>query len=71
MRRGRLSGVERDELVQAAERALFDAEQAYRADGSDVNRRQVMKAWLQVREARGEQPDDGSDPPFPFSFRDR
>jgi hypothetical protein len=41
-----------DELVQIAERALFDAEQAYRADPSDVNRRRVMKAWSEVQKAR-------------------
>jgi hypothetical protein len=59
--------VERDELVQAAERALFDAEQAYRADGSETNRQRIKKAWVRVQEARhGERPEDQSDPGFPL-----
>jgi hypothetical protein len=59
--------MERDELVQAAERALFEAEQAYGADPSDANQRRVVRAWSQVREARGEPPDDGDDNGlFPF-----
>jgi len=56
--------VEHDDLVQFAERALLDAERAYRADPSEVNQRQVMKAWTEVREARGEPTDDQV--PFPF-----
>jgi hypothetical protein len=43
-----------DDLVQIAERALFDAEQAYRLDPSEANQRRVMKAWSAVRRARGE-----------------
>ncbi len=65
----RLTAVERDDLVQAAERALFDAENAYRAEPSDTNRRRVMKAWSEVLEARGEPPHDDADAPFPFSPR--
>jgi hypothetical protein len=53
-----------DELVQAAERLLRDAEAAYRDDPSDANQRRVMRAWTEVREARGEPTDDGV--PFPF-----
>ena len=55
--------MERDDLIQAAERRLFEAEQAYRADPCDANQRQVMRAWTEVREARGEPPD--ADVPFP------
>lgn len=58
-----LAAVERDELIQAAERALLEAEQAYRVDPSAVNQRRIQRAWTYVREARGE-PDD--DVPFPF-----
>ena len=43
-----------DELVQIAERALFEAEEAYRLDPSEVNQRRVMKALSAVRSARGE-----------------
>jgi hypothetical protein len=57
--------VERDELIQLAERALLDAEQAYGADPSPANQRRVMRAWSQLREARGE-PEDATAPPFPF-----
>ena len=56
--------MEHDELIQAAERALFEAEQAYRADPSEVNQRRIQRAWTEVREARGEPSDDGV--PFPF-----
>jgi hypothetical protein len=46
--------VERDEdLIQMAERQLADAEEAYRVDPSDANRRRVIKAWSAVRRARG------------------
>lgn len=55
--------MERDDLVQAAERALYEAEQAYRADPSEANQRRVMAAWSHVREARGEPP--ATDVPFP------
>ena len=41
-----------DELVQIAERQLADAEEAYRHDPSDGNRRRIMKAWSAVRSAR-------------------
>jgi hypothetical protein len=41
-----------DDLVQVAERALADAEQAYRLDPSDANQRRVMSAWSFVRNAR-------------------
>lgn len=47
---------EHDELIQIAERALFDAERAYRLDPSDANQRRVMKAWSAVRAARERQP---------------
>jgi hypothetical protein len=56
--------MERDELIQSAERALFEAEQAYRADPSEINQRRIRRAWAEVREARGESPTD--DVPFPF-----
>jgi len=56
--------VERDDLVQVAERALFDAEQAYRADPSELNQRRVQRAWAEVREARGEPLNQ--DVPLPF-----
>ena len=59
--------MERDELIQAAERRLFDAEQAYRADPSDANQRRVMRAWTEVREARGEPVQDDARLPFPAS----
>jgi hypothetical protein len=39
-------------LVQIAERALADAEEAYRFDPSDANQRSVWKAWSFVRNAR-------------------
>ena len=41
-----------DELVQIAERQFADAEEAYRHDPSDGNRRRIMKAWSAVRSAR-------------------
>jgi hypothetical protein len=56
--------VERDDLVQVAERELLEAEKAYRADPSDANQRRVMRAWTEVRRARGEPSDN--DVPFPF-----
>jgi hypothetical protein len=56
--------VEHDDLVQAAERALRDAELAYRADPSDANQRRAMKAWTEVQEVRGDPPK--TDSPFPF-----
>jgi hypothetical protein len=59
--------VDRDDLVQAAERALRDAEQAYRDSPSEAGQRRVMRAWTEVREARGEPSDD--DVPFPFLAR--
>ena len=62
----RLTGVvERDDLVQVAERALLEAERAYSADPSDANQRRVTRAWSEVREARGESTDDDPGPPFP------
>jgi hypothetical protein len=48
-----------DDIVQIAERALFDAEQAYRLDPSDANQRRVMRAWSAVQKARG-RPDEGT-----------
>ena len=56
--------MERDDLVQVAERELCAAEQAYRADPSDLNRRRITKAWLDVQDARGEPFD--ADGPLPF-----
>ena len=53
-----------DELVQMAERALADAETAYRIDPSEANQRRIQGAWSFVQRARhgaaGEQttPDD-------------
>jgi hypothetical protein len=47
-----MSAVEVDELVQITERALFEAEEAYRVDPSEANQRRVMKAWSAVRAAR-------------------
>jgi hypothetical protein len=41
-----------DELVQIAERALADAEAAYRLDPSDANQRKIMRAWSLVQSAR-------------------
>jgi hypothetical protein len=41
-----------DDLVQMAERALADAEEAYRLDPSEANQRRVMSAWSFVRKAR-------------------
>jgi hypothetical protein len=54
-----------DEVIQVAERQLADAEEAYRLEPSDANRRRIMKAWSAVRRVRGE-PDDGRGlvPPF-------
>ena len=64
-RRSSTADVERDELVQLAERALFEAEQAYGVDPSPANQRRVMRAWSELREARGE-PEDSTAPPFPI-----
>ena len=52
-----------DELVQVAERALADAEEAYRLDPSDANQRQVMSAWAFVRKARERPEADRRSPP--------
>src|SRR5579884_2309084 len=41
-----------EDLVQIAERALADAEEAYRLDPSETNQRRAMKAWASVRAAR-------------------
>jgi hypothetical protein len=41
-----------EDLVQLAERALADAEEAYRLDPSDANQRRIMSAWSFVRRAR-------------------
>lgn len=41
-----------DELVQMAERALADAEAAYRVDPSESNQRRVMSAWSFAQRAR-------------------
>jgi hypothetical protein len=41
-----------EDLVQIAERALADAEEAYRLDPSDANQRRVMSAWSFVRSSR-------------------
>ncbi|MFL5831543.1 MAG: hypothetical protein ACJ76X_16635 [Solirubrobacteraceae bacterium] len=41
-----------DDVVQMAERALADAEEAYRVDPSDANQRRVMSAWSFVQRAR-------------------
>ena len=40
------------DLVQVAERALADAEEAYRLDPSDANQRRVIGAWSFVGRAR-------------------
>jgi hypothetical protein len=50
-----------EDLVQIAERALADAEEAYRLDPSDANQRRVMSAWSFVRRARQGTTDQGSD----------
>jgi hypothetical protein len=55
-----------EELSQLAERQLADAEEAYRLDPSDVNRRRIMKAWSAVRRARGmRERGHGEQPPAP------
>jgi hypothetical protein len=41
-----------EDLVQVAERALAEGEEAYRQDPSDANQRRVMSAWTFVRRAR-------------------
>lgn len=41
-----------DELAQMAERALADAEVAYRADPSEANQRRIQSAWSFVQRAR-------------------
>jgi hypothetical protein len=61
-----MSPVDADELMQVAERALFDAEEAYRLDPSDANQRRVTRARSAVRKARGrprEDKTDSSEPP--------
>jgi hypothetical protein len=58
--------VDEDDLVQAAERALFDAEQAYRADPSEARQRRVLRAWSEVRALRGQSVDEEDAPGFPF-----
>jgi hypothetical protein len=40
------------ELVQVAERALADAEEALRRDPTEANQRRVMSAWSFVRKSR-------------------
>jgi hypothetical protein len=60
-----MSVVDADELVQMTERALYDAEQAYRLDASEANQRRVMKAWAAVRAARGRQRGDDAEPRVP------
>lgn len=47
-----MSPEEADELLQLTERALLDAEQAYRLDPLDANQRRVMTAWSAVQKAR-------------------
>jgi hypothetical protein len=46
------AGMAEDDLVQMAERALADAEEAYRLDPSDANQRRVMSAWSFVQRTR-------------------
>lgn len=41
-----------DELVQVAERALADAEEALRHAPTEANQRRAMSAWSFVRKAR-------------------
>jgi hypothetical protein len=53
--------VDADELVQITERALYDAEQAYRLDPSEANQRRVMRAWAAVRAARERSSADSAD----------
>jgi hypothetical protein len=52
-----------DELVQIAERALADAEAAYRVDPSEANQRQVQSAWSFVQRARQGAGGETADPP--------
>jgi hypothetical protein len=52
-----------DDLVQMAERALADAEEAYRLDPSEANQRRVMSAWSFVRKARQSTGDEREPPP--------
>ncbi len=40
------------ELVQVAERALADAEEALRLGPTEANQRRVMSAWSLVRKTR-------------------
>jgi hypothetical protein len=47
-----MARVEEESLVQIAERALYEAEQAYRLDPSEANQRRIMSAWSLVRRAR-------------------
>jgi hypothetical protein len=53
-----------DELIQIAERQLAEAEQAYRSDPSPANQRRIVKRWVAVREARGEQTAGEDDLPW-------
>jgi hypothetical protein len=53
-----------DNVVQVAERALADAEEAYRLDPSDANQRRVMSAWSFVQRAR-EHAEAQREPPPP------
>jgi hypothetical protein len=59
------SAEDADELVQVAERALFDAEEAYRLDPSDANQRRLMQAWSFVRRARDQRAGDTAAEPSP------
>jgi hypothetical protein len=56
-----------EELIQAAERQLADAEAAYRVDPTEANQRRIMRAWSAVRRARGEDQEEGAaaKPPAP------
>jgi hypothetical protein len=52
-----------DDLVQVAERALADAEEAFRLDPSEANQRRVMSAWSFVRHARERADHNRQSPP--------
>jgi hypothetical protein len=56
--------MEEDNVVQMAERALADAEEAYRRDQSDANQSRVMSAWSFVQRAR-ERVEAQREPPRP------
>src|SRR5437588_7054280 len=43
-------------LIQIAERALADAEEAFRLDPSPANERKVWRAWSALRRAREHRP---------------